>query len=296
MARTSSKRATHNGSIPPATSSLYVSPMPIDETLFFDGSEHTMIGGLHSVQITPRRIVGDARWALSLRNIARIGLWGLPVAALLFAIGGMWGWPEPGQVPGGQSPGTWLVVTIFAMMLGLFGMIALAALVSPTTGRRWGIAALVFTVIGTVLFAPVTGVIGLARPAVSRAENRIGGPAAADLEHRLFDSSVIKWLVVGGLVLLACGWFAAGCAVLACGVLNRVDGFLLLGAVSVAVLGAYLSWQFLLVIAAMMGLAAGLGLSWTACWLSPDWMPPDPDEGRSDFDDAPARTGGAVGG
>ena len=75
---------------------------------------------------------------------------------------------------------------------------------------------------------------------------------------------------MGGLILLSVGWLAFGCAVLASGVLNRVDGYLVLCAVAIGVLAAYLSWQFLITVAAMVLLAAGLGLAWTASRLTPD--------------------------
>ena len=70
---------------------------------------------------------------------------------------------------------------------------------------------------------------------------------------------------------------ALGCAVLACGVLKRADGYGLLAAVGVAVLAAYLSWPFLLVVAAMIALAAGLGIAWSAVRLAPDGSSPDDD-------------------
>jgi hypothetical protein len=100
---------------------------------------------------------------------------------------------------------------------------------------------------------------------------------AGSLDGRLLDGAVVRWLGGTGLVLLATGWFVMGCAVLVSGVLNRVDGALLMVGVCVAVGAGYLSWQFLLVIAAMIIVAAGLGLAWTAWRLAPDGQVPDDD-------------------
>ena len=75
-------------------------------------------------------------------------------------------------------------------------------------------------------------------------------------------------------MLLAAGWLCLAVAVLAAGVLNRIDGALLAGTVAVATIAAYAHLQFLVVIAAMLALAAGLGLAFTASRLNPDGVPP----------------------
>jgi Amt family ammonium transporter len=224
---------------------------------------------------TARRVAGDARWGRSLRRFARVGVWAIPVAAALFGIASIWGWPRPAETPSGQSPGTWLVVTLFSLVLGLIGVLALTALLATTPGRGWAIFGLLATATGTVVFAPMLGLVGVARAAVTSMGPQMGVELSADLEGRFFDGSVGRWLVVGGLSLLAVGWFALACAVAASGVLNKADGYLVLIGIGVAVLGAYLAWEFLLVIAAMALLAAGLGLAWTAGRLTPDGRLPD---------------------
>jgi hypothetical protein len=223
----------------------------------------------------PDPVPPDVAWAGSLRLFARGAVWALPVAAVCFATGGLWGWPTPTREPSGQSPGTWLVVSLIGLLLGAAGVTGLVALLSPTAARRWSLAALVGVAAGTVLVAPVLGVVALARPAVSRLAGQLPPGITANLEYRFFDNAVSRWLAVGGFALLAAGWFALGCAVLASNVLNRIDGYLILAAVGVAVVSAYLSWQFLTVVAAMVLLAAGLGLSWTAARLTPDGAPPE---------------------
>ena len=76
------------------------------------------------------------------------------------------------------------------------------------------------------------------------------------------------------LALLVVGWLALGCAVLASSVLNRVDGYLMVCGVGIAIAAAYASLQFLITISAMVLLAAGLGLCCTASRLTPDGRTP----------------------
>jgi hypothetical protein len=222
-----------------------------------------------------RRVL-DAAWARTLR-FARSATWALPAGAFGFALVGVWGWPKPTAGPSGQSPGTWLVITLISLALILVGGVALAGLLGATPGRYPAAGALVAMLVGTVVFVPVVGLVGVARPAIARLPAQIRPAVAGSLDGRLVDGAVVRWLGVGGLVLLGTGWFVMGCAVLWSGVLNRVDGVLLLLGVVVAVGAGYLSWQFLLVIAAMIMVAAGLGLAWTAWRLAPDGQLPDDD-------------------
>jgi hypothetical protein len=215
-------------------------------------------------------IVVEPGWAATLRQFGRISVWSLPVGALLLALSGMWGWPTPTTDPVGRSPGTWLVFTVFGLLFALVGVLALTALMSASPGRMWAMLGLGTSLAGTVLLVPVLGVMGLARPAVTRLNAQLGPQVAAQLESRFFGGAVSRWLGVGGLVLLSVGCLALGCAVLASRLLNRIDGFMLFGVVGVSIAAAYAHWQFLVVIAAMLLLAAGLGLAFTAARLTQD--------------------------
>jgi len=221
------------------------------------------------------RVPGSRPTAYRLAALALGALWAVPAAAICFALGGLWGWPTPDEGPTGQSAGTWLVVTLLGLLFGLLGAVSLTALLAATTGRRWALIALLFVAAGTVFFAPVVGLVGLARPSVTSIAGQISRDAATNLEAAFFDGSVGRWLGIGGLVLLAAGWLALGCAVIASGVLHRVDGWLVLVAVAVAVGAAYLSWQVVFVIGSMLLLAAGLGLAWSASRLTLDGRSPD---------------------
>lgn len=242
--------------------SLGVNPAAVGEASLLDD-----IGGTTGRARTANT---DARWGRSLRAFARRTVWTLPAAAGCLALAGMWGWPSAVADPDGKSPGTWLVVTMVGLILAVLGILAVTALLSATAARRWSVLALISVLAGTVLLAPVLGVIGLARPSVSRVAATLPAGAAQDLENRFFHGAVTRWLGLGGLALLAVGWLAFGCAIVASGVLNRMDGYLVGLAVAIAAGSAYLSWQFLTVVAAMILLAAGLGLAWTASRLIPD--------------------------
>jgi Amt family ammonium transporter len=228
-----------------------------------------------SVDDDARRAL-DAAWGRTLR-FARQATWALPAGAFGFALVGVWGWPTPTAGPTGRAAGAWLVVTLVSLALTLVGGVALTGLLGATPGRYPAAGALVAMLTGTVVFVPVVGLVGVARPAIASLPAQIRPAVAGDLDGRLLDGVVVRWLGGGGLVLLAAGWFAMGCAVLLSGVLSRVDGAMLMVSVSVAVTAGYLSWQFLLVIAAMVLVAGGLGLAWTAWRLAPDGQVPDDD-------------------
>ncbi len=232
--------------------------------------DDTVLGGLSYRTVAPRQPVGDLGWAASLRAFARMTVWGLPAAVVFLALSTVWGWPTTTSESHGASPGTWLVVTLVGLGLWLTGVMGLAALVAATPVRAWGFVAVTFTIAGTVFLAPVIGVLGLARPAISRTADSIGADAAGRMQAQLLDGTVGRWLIVGGAALLAVGAIAVAGAILGARVLNRLDGWLVAAAITVAVVAAYLSWEFLLTLAAMVMLAATLGLAWTVSRISPD--------------------------
>jgi hypothetical protein len=199
----------------------------------------------------------------------------LPFAAGCIALSGMWGWPQPAASQSSLWPALWLVMNLLGLSLAIVGVMGLSALFAATLARRWAFIALLSMVGGTVFFAPVLGVIAVARPAVANVAGHIGADSAANLEDQFFRGPLGLWLAVAGLVLIGVGWVCLGLAVLSSRVLNRTDGFLLMVAVALAVAGAYLSWQFLVVIGALVALAAGTDLSWSAAQLRPDGTRPD---------------------
>jgi hypothetical protein len=213
----------------------------------------------------PRQRVSDLQWVLRVRRFGRATVWCLPAAVVALAVTSVWGWPRPGDEPHGASPGTWLLVTILGLVLWTVGLVAVTALAISTPGRPWALASLLLGLVGALVLAPMIGLIGIARPAVSRSTD----PALA-IDAQLFDGSVGRALTVGGFLLLALSGVALAMTILASEVLNRFDGWLVLGGVGVAVVGAYLSWPFVLTLACMALLAAALGVAWNASRLTAD--------------------------
>ncbi len=207
----------------------------------------------------------DPNWAPRVRAFARPAVWAVPGAAVALSVASVWGVPRPHDPPAGASPGAWLMLTAFGLGLALVGAIALTTLVIATPGRGWALTGLVLAVLGTVLSAPALGVIGLARPAAEH----LGDKPAAAFEADLAGGTVMRWLGVGGLLLLAAGWALLACAILASRVLNRGDGYLLLAAVAFGLAAVGLSTP-LLTISALALLAAGLGLGWTIGRTAPE--------------------------
>ena len=240
----------------------YVRPETLDPYGFRD------LSVLETLYGAPRRAPADSAleaFAHALRRFARMALWSLPAGALCVALGAAGGWPTS-AAPTTGNPRTWFVLTLVGLILTVLGVVALAALLGPTPGAWWAAAGLVAMVAGSLLLAPVLALVGLVRPVGPD----LGEGIVPVLEAQVLDSATARWLGVLGLVLIAVAGLALGCGVLATRILNRTDGWLILVAVTLAVTGAYVGWQFLLVLAGMALLAASLGLAWTASRLTPD--------------------------
>ena len=159
---------------------------------------------------------------------------------------------------------------LLGLGLWLAGVVGLAALAASTAVRPWGLVAVVATIAGTVLVAPVLGSSGWpARPCCRTAEV-IGAEPAGSLQAQFLDG---RW---------AGGWSVVGFALLGARrdrggrgdprVAGAQPGRRLAGAArgrgrgrrGVPVLGVHAD------LAAMVMLAATLGLAWTVSRLSPD--------------------------
>jgi hypothetical protein len=238
---------------------------------------YDLIGALGRGHDVVPTVPAQPRWAARLARLGRVAVWGLPAAAVCFALAGLWRWPTAERGPSMVSPGTWLLVTVAGLVLALVAALGVSAVLANTRGRVLSLVGLLMSLAGTVLVAPILGVVALARTAVSRTGAEIGTANGAALDARLFDNAPTRVLGLGGTALLGGGWVAVGLGVLVCRTFKRLDGSLLLAAVAVAVVASYLAWQFLLVVAAMVLLAAGLGLSWNAVRLTPEGTAPDED-------------------
>ena len=235
--------------------------------------------GLSYANVAPRAPMVDERWAGSLRAFSRAAVWCLPAAVVCLALSSGFGWPTRTDEPALVSPGTWVLVTVLGLGLWLIGVAALAALVASSAMRRWSWAAVIASCLGVALLAPVVGVVGFARPAISRSaqavENDTAIAAAADrMQDGLVGSAAARGMLVLGAALLAIGAIAVAGTILGSRVLQRHDAWLMLMGIGIAIAAAYLSWPFLFTLAAMVALAGGLGLAYTVSRIAPDGTPP----------------------
>ena len=89
--------------------------------------------------------VREAVWVWSVRRFARVALWTLPLAAVAY------GWTTLGDP---DRPGV-LAMRLAAAWLSLVAMIAIAALLAGSRGRRPAIVGLLLGLAGTVLLLPL---------------------------------------------------------------------------------------------------------------------------------------------
>ncbi|MGE5826764.1 MAG: hypothetical protein ACM30G_00160 [Micromonosporaceae bacterium] len=177
-------------------------------------------------------------WARSLRRWARIAVWAVPGAAVLFALSG--------------PTGVQLVAGLGALAIGQLGAIALAALFAGTAARRVGLAGLLATLLGTVLAAAGLGAAGVGAGAMPAGSVALAGV---------------------GVAALMTGWFAFAVAVLRGGVLNDSDAVVLAVAIGAGGASVLFGLTALRLIAALLLLAAGLGIASVAGRLNRDDEP-----------------------
>ncbi|GAB2588630.1 hypothetical protein Aab01nite_42790 [Paractinoplanes abujensis] len=199
------------------------------------------VGGAGSAQHEHLLPVREAVWVWSVRRYARMALWALPAAALLH------GWTTLGI----DTPPGPLLVTLTANWLSVIAMIALAGLLAGTRTRRSAVAGLLLGLSGFVLTVPLA-----ALPAGTAAA---GSPLTPD---QLQTAEVVAAAAVGA------GWVLLGWAVFRSRLVNPADGVLLMLAAAAIGAGAH-AQRPLPTVGALLLLAAGTGLAWTAGRLIP---------------------------
>jgi Amt family ammonium transporter len=216
-------------------------------------------------------------------GFVRAVLWGLPVAGLVLGFLAVARFPgAPGAASTG-APGGWLMISLTGLGLLVLALGGFAALLGRTPGRGWALTASVLAVLAALLLAAVFGVLALVRPTLRRLSVEQGRL----VDRTMLSSGARGAAVAAAIVLvLAVGAFAA--AVVRSGVLNRSDAGLLLVATLIAVIAAY-SWRFLYIVAAMLVVAAGIGLAWAGSKLA---AAARVDAAAARFDAAAAPVGG----
>jgi hypothetical protein len=185
--------------------------------------------------------VREAVWIWSVRRYARLALWALPAAAVLY------GWTT---LRIDTPPGP-LIVEIAANWLAMVAMVALAGLLAGSRTWRSALAGLVLGLGGFLLATPLE-----ALPPNTAAA---GTPLTATQMHPV---AMIAAAAVGA------GWLLLGWAVFRSKLVNPADGVLLMLAAVAIGAGAHVR-QPVPAVGALLLLAAGTGLAWTASRLIP---------------------------
>lgn len=153
------------------------------------------------------------------RAVARLGVWLLPVHALLLAVGTLTHQPDPGTAFDAYARYTTtapflaghLVASIAGAALGALGVVAALAFLVGGRGTRSGIAGAALLVAGDVVSTAVFGAAAFAQPAIGRAFLR-GVADAPAIDADVYGPALVGTAVVGELLLLA-GAIAFGVAV-----------------------------------------------------------------------------------
>ncbi|MEV6350286.1 hypothetical protein [Actinoplanes sp. NPDC051851] len=185
--------------------------------------------------------VRDAVWIWSVRRFARLALWALPAAAVLY------GWFTLGvQVPPGPLP-----VGLLAGWLATISLIALAGLLAGSRTRRCALLGLLTALAGAIVLLPLAALPdGGAHDAITLT------PAQIDM------------LVTVGCAAGATGVLLLGWAVFRSRLVNPADGILLMLA-AIAIGAGTHAVKPIPTVGALLLLAAGMGLAWTGGRLLP---------------------------
>ncbi|WP_229073594.1 hypothetical protein [Actinoplanes sp. DH11] len=185
--------------------------------------------------------VRDAVWIWSVRRYARLALWGLPIAAVLY------GWLTLG-VPSAPGP---LVVRLLAAWLATVALIALAGLLAGSRTRRSALAGLLITLAGSSALVPLAVL-----------------PQNAVVESAPLMAGHVPLLLAAAGTITGLGLLLLGWAVFRSKLVNPADGVLLMLA-AVAIASESYAAKPLPTVGALLLLAAGMGLAWTGGRLVP---------------------------
>ena len=199
------------------------------------------VGAARSADDDHLRPVREAVWIWSVRRYARVALWALPLAAVLYG----WSTLDVGTPPGP------LLVELAAGWLSTVAMIALAALLAGSRTRRPALAGLLIGLAGSTLLLPLAALPTGAAPD--------GSPLPAGQVHLA---------ALAAAAITGTGWLLLGWAVFRSRLVNPADGVLLMLAAASIGAGSY-AVKPLPTVGALLLLAAGMGLAWTGGRLIP---------------------------
>ena len=199
------------------------------------------VGAATSVDTTEHLPVRDAVWIWSVRRYARLTLWALPLAALLY------GWVTLGV----QTPPGPLAVGLLAGWLATISLIALAGLLAGSRTRRCALAGLLVTLAGVTMLLPLAAL-----------------PEDAVLQSAPLVSGHVPGMLATAGLIAATGMLLLGWAVFRSRLVNPADGVLLMLAAVAMGSGMYTAHP-VPTVGALLLFAAGMGLAWTGGRLLP---------------------------
>lgn len=219
-------------------------------------------------------VAPNHRWAHTLRRFGRLAIWALPVYAVLAGLGALRRDPafstDPARfdhyIDDGRFTLAHLTYSAGAAFFGLLALIGITALLAGVRGRRLAAAGLICGLAGAAVLLPEVGTLILRQEAARRALLH-GDLADLALNAQLRGGTGAVVVFVGALALTA-GWILVGLAVWRSRVLQKSDGVLLIISAPLLYLGG-LILHMLPVLGALLLLAAGIGLAFTAARLNP---------------------------
>jgi hypothetical protein len=219
-------------------------------------------------------VTGTARWARTTRQFSRYAVWAVPGYAVLAGVGALY--RNPGFSASAarlaryhathRTSLTWLCFTAGAAFVGLVALVALTALLAGVRGRRVTATGLLFGLAGAAVLLVEVGTLVVRQPG-ARSALLHGHWTRATINADVRGGSGAL-LVILGAVALSVGWMLLGAAVWRSEVLARSDGVLVMISAPMIFLGGFVL-DMLPVIGAMLLLAAGIGLGWTAARMTP---------------------------
>ena len=153
------------------------------------------VGGARSADDGHILPVREAVWIWSVRRYARVALWALPLAAVLY------GWSTFHASP--------LLIELAAGWLSMIAMIAVAALLAGSPTRRCAVAGLVIGLAGSSLLLPLAALPAGQVHAATLAAAAIAGTGWMLLGWAVFRSRLVN-PADGILLMLAAASIGAG--------------------------------------------------------------------------------------
>jgi hypothetical protein len=209
----------------------------------------------------------DPAWLRYVRPMARVAIWLVPVYALCHLWWSLQERPDPladpvawaERVASASYQQSRMLAGFGSLTLGLVAMVVLVALLAGMRGRWTAVAGLLTGLAATAMLLPQVGLWTITAAAI--ADTVPGAVPAARLYAQMTDDA--SPVLAIGVSLFTAAWLLLGLAVWRSGVLNRADGILLMmGGLLVGV--AELLAPVVVPLGALLLVAAGLGIAWTA--------------------------------